>query len=64
MRVLAHAVERDGTLAGLQSVLGAAGGQLLLAEPHHGAVMVTGYEEAVSVYHDTERSSSDTEKPT
>jgi len=22
-------------------------------EPHHGAVMVTGYEEAVSVYHDT-----------
>src|SRR5947207_14098049 len=37
MRVLAHAVERDGTLAGLQSVLGAAGGQLLLAEPHHGA---------------------------
>jgi cytochrome P450 len=27
-------------------------------EPHHGAVMVTGYEEAVSVYHDTERFSN------
>ena len=37
MGVLAHVVERDGALAGLQSVLGAAGGQLLLAEPHQGA---------------------------
>jgi cytochrome P450 len=27
-------------------------------EPHRGAVMVTGYEEAVSVYHDTERFSN------
>jgi cytochrome P450 family 150 subfamily A5 len=27
-------------------------------EPHHGAVMVTGYEEAVAVYHDTERFSN------
>jgi cytochrome P450 len=27
-------------------------------EPHYGAVMVTGYEEAVSVYHDTERFSN------
>jgi cytochrome P450 len=27
-------------------------------EPHHGVVMVTGYEEAVEVYHDTERFSN------
>lgn len=27
-------------------------------EPHHGAVMVTGYEEAVAVYHDTARFSN------
>jgi len=27
-------------------------------EPHHGAVMVTGYEEAIAVYHDTERFSN------
>jgi cytochrome P450 len=27
-------------------------------EPHHGAVMVTGYAEAVAVYHDTERFSN------
>ena len=37
MGILAHVVERDGALAGLQSVFGAAGGQLLFAEPHHGA---------------------------
>ena len=37
MGVLAHVVERDGALAGLQSVFGATGGQLLFAEPHHGA---------------------------
>ena len=37
MGVLAHVVESDGALAGLQSVFGAAGGQLLFAEPHHGA---------------------------
>ena len=37
MGILAHVVERDGALAGLQSMFGAAGGQLLLAEPHHGA---------------------------
>ena len=37
MGILAHVVERDGALAGLQSVLGAAGGQLLFAEPHQGA---------------------------
>ena len=27
-------------------------------EPHHDVVMITGYEEAVSVYNDTERFSS------
>ena len=27
-------------------------------EPHHGVVMVTGYDEALAVYHDTERFSS------
>ena len=27
-------------------------------EPHHGVVMVTGYEEAIAVYHDTDRFSS------
>ena len=27
-------------------------------EPHRGVVMVTGYDEAVSVYHDTERFSN------
>lgn len=27
-------------------------------EPHHGVVMVTGYEEAIEVYHDTERFSN------
>nr|MDT0663779.1 hypothetical protein [Micromonospora sp. DSM 115978] len=27
-------------------------------EPHHGVVMVTGYEEAVEVFHDSERFSS------
>jgi len=37
MGVLAHVVERDGALAGLETVFGAAGSQLLFAEPHHGA---------------------------
>ena len=37
MGVLAHVVERDGAPAGLQRVLGAAGDELLLAEPHQGA---------------------------
>ncbi len=37
MGVLAHVVERDGAMAGPQSVCSAAGDQLLLAEPHHGA---------------------------
>src|SRR5262249_18748807 len=37
MGTLAHLVERAGTLAGVQGVLGAAGGQLLLAEPQQGA---------------------------
>jgi hypothetical protein len=35
--VLAHVVEGDGALAGLQRVFGAAGGQLLFAKLHHGA---------------------------
>jgi cytochrome P450 len=30
----------------------------VLREPHHGVYMVTGYEEAVAVYHDTEKFSS------
>ncbi len=35
--VLAHVVERDGALAGLQRLFGTASGQILFAEPHHGA---------------------------
>src|SRR5262249_14519353 len=35
--VLAHVVERKGALAGFRGVLRTAGGQLMLAEPHHGA---------------------------
>ena len=34
MSVLAQVVKRDGAPAGLQSVFGTAGRQLLLAEPH------------------------------
>ena len=37
MGVLAHVVERNGAPAGLQGMSGAAGRQLLLSEPHHGA---------------------------
>src|SRR5262249_13595367 len=37
MGILAHVVERDGALAGLQSKFGTAGGQFLFAELRHGA---------------------------
>jgi hypothetical protein len=37
MGILAHVVESDGALTGLQSVFGAAGDQFLFAEPRHGA---------------------------
>ena len=35
--VLAQVVDRDGALPGLQSAIDATCGQLLFAEPHHGA---------------------------